>query len=129
MFPGKAQKQVDLQLFVIYDSKTESYREPMCAINMHDLYRQFFGAFQEQRNKNRFYANAEDFSVFQIGEYSYKTGKLTVIEPKSVINLHELKAAVINSDSEQKINNENLDTIRQAIRLELAQAQPQSLGH
>lgn len=118
MFKGKTEKQVDLELFTIFDSKTESYREPALAYNQHDFIRQISNAFEEKREQNGLYANAEDYSVFKIGEYSKVTGKITAIEPTHVVNLHELRAMVEKKSGDETLAS-SLGLVRQAVREEL----------
>lgn len=93
------QRQSDLQLFTIYDSKTESYRDPVMAVNQHDLARQITNSFREQRDKNGYFANAEDYSVFYLGDYCRKTGTIAAREPVHQFNLHDLRSVVLNMES------------------------------
>lgn len=89
---GKAQAQVDAELFTIYDSKTDSYGDVLAAVNGHDLVRQITNMFTDPaQSKNRLYLNAEDYSMFKIGVYDKKTGAITSQEPQHVANLHELR--------------------------------------
>lgn len=95
---NKKERQPDIQLFSIHDSKTDSYNEPCFAINEHDLARQISNMFQEQRQKNKFYANSEDYSMFKIADYCYKTGTILAHVPKHVFNMRDIRTAVEHSD-------------------------------
>lgn len=91
----KPKKQTDLEFFTIYDSKTESYREPMLAINRLDMIRSLEGLFRDVRQeKNPLVTNSEDFSLFKVGSYDRKTGQLEPSNHEHIINLHELRASL-----------------------------------
>lgn len=94
---GKNQKQepADLHFFNIFDTKVGCYqREPMLAINDHDMLRQLDGLMRDpSQEKNQYVTNAEDFQLFQVGSYWKKTSTLQGCEPRHIANLHEIKAA------------------------------------
>lgn len=100
MFGKESKNQVDAQLFVIYDSKTQSYGNPVIAVNSHDLHRQMYASLEKDKNENRFYANAEDFSVFKIADYCRTTGVLTPCQHESVFNFHEMRSAIDNNSQD-----------------------------
>lgn len=92
---GKNKDKVDYEIFSIYDSKVDAYEMPMFAINQHDLTRQILNNFKDtsQHKTNKFFLNAEDFSLFRIGAYTKKSGTLLTQNPEHIANLHELRAA------------------------------------
>lgn len=93
--PTKPKNNPDLEYFTIYDSKTESYREPSLAINRHDLIRQFTNMMKDPgQTKNLYYTNAEDYSIYKVGEFDRKTGIITSTPHEHVVNLHELRSIV-----------------------------------
>lgn len=92
---GSKTRQIDIEMFTIYDTKVDAYREPLFAANEHDLYRTLHNTFQKDRDNNKYFLNAEDFQVFKIGDYCFKTGTLNSIEPKHVFNMHDIKGAVL----------------------------------
>lgn len=96
MFERKS-SQYDSEIFVVYDSKTESYRDPIFAINHLDIVREFQNAFEDPTagQKNAYFKNSEDFSLFKIGTYTRKTGTIEAHKPTHVVNFHELKAAAM----------------------------------
>ena len=97
MFGKSDKKQSDIELFTIFDSKTNSYGQPTFAINRHDLIRQVVNMFKEpeQQQKNTLYINAEDFSIFKIGSYDKSTGTLHADgKLEHVANLHDLRALI-----------------------------------
>lgn len=99
---GKSKKktrQIDFQIYVIYDSKTDSYHKvPSFAVNEADLIRQITTMFADpSQAANKFYANAEDFAVFKVGNYCFKTGTIESQPHEHVINLHEIRSGVENS--------------------------------
>lgn len=94
---SKKQDQTDIDLFVVYDSKTESYSDIIPAINSLDITREFYNAFMDPsaEAKNKYYKNAEDFSLFKIGAYARKSAQLLSQEPTHVVNFHELKSQTV----------------------------------
>lgn len=86
----------DLEFFSIFDSKSKSYDDPMYAPNKDVLLRDILNIFRnpEQSRKNKFFINAEDYSLFKIGSYSKKTGQLKIQNLEHVANFHDLKALV-----------------------------------
>lgn len=96
MFGKNNKQQGDTELFAVYDSKTESYSDIIPSINHLDIIREFTNAFQDPsaETKNRYYRNAEDFSLFKIGGYDRKTGQMQGHNPTHVVNFHELKSQV-----------------------------------
>lgn len=91
----KAKKNSDLEFFTIYDSKTESYREPMLAINRLDMIRSLEGLFRDSRQAtNQLVTNSEDFSLFKVGEFDRKTGLIVSTNHEHIINLHELRSSM-----------------------------------
>lgn len=94
---GKKDQQADLEMFAVYDSKTDIYTEPLLAINSLDVLREFMNAFQspEAPQKNKYFKNAEDFSLFKIGTYHRKGGIATGNTPAHIVNFHELKSQAL----------------------------------
>lgn len=98
MFGKNNQQQPDFEYFTIFDSKVGIYREPMLAVNRHDMLRQVDGLFRDPQQKtNQLLTNAEDFSLFKVGEYSKKTGVITPCQHEHIANLHDIRAAVQRS--------------------------------
>lgn len=84
----------DIEIFTVYDSKVESYDFPIFAQSKAALIRDILNIFGDpQQKNNKHLVNAEDFSVFKIGSYSKKEGKLHTHQPEHVVNLHELRSA------------------------------------
>lgn len=95
MFGKKDKAQADLEYFTIYDSKTESYREPSLAINRHDLIRQIQNMFADPAQaKNVYLVNAEDYAIFKVGEFDRKTGIITSTPHEHIANMHDIRAVV-----------------------------------
>lgn len=94
---GKEKVKPELEMFTIFDSKTQSYRDPMLALNDQDMIRQVSNLFQDpQQTQNLLVLNAEDYSLFRIGYYSRKTGTIETQHPEHIANLHDLRAASRN---------------------------------
>lgn len=106
MWPSKEKNNnIDTELFVVYDSKTDSYSDLIPAVNSLDVTREFFNAFMDPTaiQKNKYYKNAEDFSLFKIGSYGKKTAQLITNEPTHVVNFHELRSQT----DREKLKNAN----------------------
>lgn len=85
--------QVDMEIFTIYDSKTSSYGNPVHAPNHFDLQRQLINMFKDpSQSQNTLMTNSEDFSIFRIGTYDKKTGRIEATNLEHIVNLHDLKA-------------------------------------
>lgn len=85
--------QVDLEMFVIFDSKTQSYGNPVTAPNHHDLQRQLINMFKDpSQSQNQLLLNAEDFSIFRIATFDKKTGILSSQNLEHIANVHDLRA-------------------------------------
>lgn len=92
---GKKEEQhnADMELFTIYDGKTQSYEIPGYAVNQNDMIRQMLNMFRDpKQSENRFLINAEDFSIFSLGTYDKKTGRIMATELRHVANLHDLRS-------------------------------------
>ena len=95
MNPFGKKQEPELEYFAIYDSKSQTYNEPMLAANRFVMLRQINDLFQDSnQSKNQLFLNAEDFSLFKVGEYSKKTGQILGQSPEHIANLHELKAGL-----------------------------------
>lgn len=95
---GKKNNNADFEYFTIYDTKVGVYKQPMLAINKHDILRQTEALFRDpQQTQNQLLTNAEDFQLFKIGEYTSRTGTITPCEPEHVANLHEIRTLVQRS--------------------------------
>lgn len=93
---GKTNQAPDFEYFSIYDSKVGIYREPMLAINRHDILRQIDALFRDpQQQQNQLLQNAEDFALYKVGEFSKRTGVITSCPHEHVANLHEIRTAVM----------------------------------
>lgn len=90
----KDQQRVDMEFFTVYDSKSRAYAEPFPALNKDVVLRDFLNAFKnpDASTKNRYYMNAEDFSVFRVGTFDSGSGQLQPINLEHVANLHDIRA-------------------------------------
>lgn len=91
---GKKDNDTDLEFYTVYDSKAQHYCEPFPAKNKDVILRDFVNAFRkpEAAKENRYYMNAEDFSIFKIGGFIFKTGELRTQNLEHVANMHDLRA-------------------------------------
>lgn len=104
MFKNGKKQNSDLEFFAIYDSKTESYREPMLAQNRLDMIRSLESLFRDDRQaSNPLVTNSEDFSLFKVGEYDRKTGLIVSTNHEHIINFHELRSSFQNKQVQMGI--------------------------
>lgn len=84
----------DQELFVIFDSKAQTYGRPVFVKNKEVLLRDILQLMRDpnERNKNQLCTNAEDFAVYRIGGFTHHDGKIEWHPPEHVCNLHELRA-------------------------------------
>lgn len=96
MFGKNKTEEPDGEFFTVYDSKSKSYSEPFPAPNAAVLMRDFLTAFRnrEAAEKNRYYQNAEDYSIFRAGSFDLKTGLIQASNLEHVANMHDLRAMV-----------------------------------
>lgn len=98
MFNNKKKEtsqEPDLMIFTIFDSKSKSYDIPTFAKNKNTLVRDILNMFRDPAQaKNKFLINAEDYSVYKIGEYYKVNGGLWSQELEHVVNLNDLRAMV-----------------------------------
>jgi len=96
MFGQKSSQKKLVDMFTVFDSKAMTYAEPFPAPNKEVVIRDFANAFRKEdaQKVNRYFINAEDFSVFCIGSFDPSSGDLIVNKMEHVINLHDLRAAV-----------------------------------
>lgn len=90
-----------MQIYVIYDAKTDSYNDPSYAPNDGDLCRQLVNMFRDPRQSmNKYLLNAEDYQIFGIGNYCYKTGSIEAHPPQHIANMHELRTAAVEAQEQ-----------------------------
>lgn len=86
-------KKGDLEAFTIYDSKSGAYDVPAFAQNKNVLMRDIVNMFNDpQQSRNKYLVNAEDYSIFKIGDYSKQTGQITSHNLEHVAYMHDLRA-------------------------------------
>lgn len=91
----KKETNHDLEIFTIYDSKSQSYREPTYAKNKFVIMRELEQLYRDKSQiNNQLVTNAEDFSLFKIGEYWLKNGQIESCKPTHIANMHEIKASL-----------------------------------
>lgn len=96
MFGRNKEEQPSGEFYMVYDSKAQVYSEPFPAPNNAVLLRDFQSAFSrhDAAEKNRYYLNAEDFSIFRCGSFNLKTGQIISCNPEHVANCHDIRAMV-----------------------------------
>lgn len=93
MFGRDKKNQTDLQLFVTFDSKAKSYDHPVFVKSKEVLMRDIINLMNDPKNQMASRVlNAEDFSLFCIGSYSFETGLITTQPHEHIANFHDLRA-------------------------------------
>lgn len=94
MFKKARVQEPDLNCYVIYDSKSQSYRDPIWSVNDEVLVRTIINEFTDDRfARTDMFVNAEDFSIFKVAHYDRKNGSLTALAaPQHVANCIELRS-------------------------------------
>jgi len=96
---NKNEQRFHREFFTIFDSKTGIYREPRLSINKHDIMREIENLFKDPAHtKAQLVVNAEDFSIFKVGDYDSKTGEIRpTAAPEHIANLHDIRSAIARS--------------------------------
>lgn len=90
MFGKKTSDSHDLELFVIYDSKPSTYRDPIVSPNQFEMVRAYENIIRTNPS-DQLVTNAEDFAIFRVGTYIKKTGQIFLTDKEHIANLHELR--------------------------------------
>ena len=98
MNPFSKKSDPELEAFTVFDSKAGIYREPIFAINRHDIMRGYESTIRKYPD-DVLVTNAEDFSLFKIGEYSKKTGQFVATHHEHIANLIDLRSAFMRSQT------------------------------
>lgn len=92
-FAKKSLNTNDLEIFVTFDSKSKAYDLPMFIPNKEILMRDIINQMNDSRNQMQpKVLNAEDYSIFKIGSYSFAEGKITTQPLEHIANYHDLRA-------------------------------------
>lgn len=97
---GKKDKDHDLEIFVIYDSKPNNYRDPIVSPNQFEMVRAYENIIRTNPS-DQLVTNSEDFAIFRIGRYWKKTGKMELCDKEHIANLHEIKFAYLSREKQQ----------------------------
>lgn len=66
------------KVFTVYDAKTEAYLPPFYSISVGQAERSFSDACND--SSHEFHKHAEDFTLFQIGEFDDAKGHFTMLK-------------------------------------------------
>lgn len=80
-----------LMVYSVFDSKAGAYLQPFFAVNRGVAIRSFSAAVADEGHV--FHANAEDFSLFELGEFCQESGALIPYgAPEHVTSAHVVAA-------------------------------------
>lgn len=100
----KTEMQVDQNCYVIHDSKVGAYRDPQFAYNEEVLRRALINECSDPKLQHcDIFLNAEDFSVFKIGVYNRKLGRLETHEPQHVVNMIDIRTQAQSLNTQRTI--------------------------
>lgn len=83
----------NFRLYSVYDSKADSFSQPMVRVNDNVAIRDFGIVVNDKRSENAISVHPEDYTLFCVGEWSSSEGKLSGISPMSVVNAVQLVKA------------------------------------
>ena len=81
-----------MKVFVIKDIKANYYHPPQLWRNAGEAVRACENSVNDQKD-SLFSKNAEDFVLFEIGEYSESTGQITPCDKKHIADMIDLRQA------------------------------------
>ncbi len=87
-----------LDLFCVYDCKMELYLSPFTAMNTAVAVRVFATAVLQEGHD--FNSHADDYSMWQIGEFDQETGGVKAIALKNVVQGHHILNKQRNAHAE-----------------------------
>lgn len=91
------------KVFVVHDSKVEAYLQPFLARTRGEALRSFMKAANDERHD--FSKYAEDYTLFEIGEYDDARGSYSMYETKNALGTAlEMRRPAENRQSEGRIN-------------------------
>ena len=67
----------------VYDSKAQAYLQPFFSVTTGVAVRQFTAAVQDSNHD--FHRFAEDYTLFELGDFNENTGKFSIAEPTAVL--------------------------------------------
>jgi len=74
---------VKLRVFAVYDSKAEQYMQPFFFVTRGQAMRAFLDALSD--DKHEFNKHAEDYTLFELGEYDQDTGYMEPL--KAIVSM------------------------------------------
>lgn len=81
-----------LKIFSLRDQKIDAFMNPMAMQTPGQIVRMLQD--EMQKNDSMLGTHAEDFELFEVGEFDTETGALTGHAPKSILLLADVKAKV-----------------------------------
>lgn len=77
-----------MKIFTLYDKKAEAYFTPFFSKNENTAIRQL--AYTANQEGQELHVHAEDYHLFEIGEYDEQTGKIKPVNPAHICCVLEL---------------------------------------
>jgi len=85
------------QIFALYDTKAETFGQPIFAPNLAVVTRDLQDEVNRQDQKNALGNHAEDFELYQLGIYDELQGQFDTHKPKLLLKLATLKQERTNN--------------------------------
>jgi hypothetical protein len=80
-----------LQIFSVYDLKTQQFGNPMFMISKGQVIRSFGDEVNKKDPNNQLNTHPEDFVLYHLGDYETSTGTFTTAQPAQVALARDLK--------------------------------------
>lgn len=90
---GQEKKPKGLMAFALFDKATMQYNQPVFFNSELEARRASELMFSDPRQKDALPVVApQDYTLFHVGYYDKETAALTPTQPRSILQMHELKA-------------------------------------
>ena len=104
MFGKEKKPFIDYYVYTCYDSKTQTYDNPVFAKTHEDIIRQLKNMMSDPKAKDhKFVTNPEDFSIFVIGTFDRREGSIVPLKMAHIVSLHEIAAGLKSAASQMGI--------------------------
>lgn len=80
-----------LKIYVVRDTATDQYGNPMFLIASGQAMRSFTDEVNRAEKDNQMYMHPDDFELYELGEYETATGKFETKEPELKLRGKDVK--------------------------------------
>ena len=83
---------MNLQIYAVFDKKTEEYGTPMFLRTNGEAVRGFSDAVNAKEDNNNLSRHAEDYALYHIGAYNTQTAQITTNGTGRLVEATDVKA-------------------------------------